>query len=74
MFPERDQAMKFNFFEYDESGEMIQAGFCRDPSSQRAGCALGTLFVLEEPIFDYPQKYRLNLDTMSLELKPNDSE
>ena len=61
--------MKFNFFEYDDNGEMVQAGFCRDPLEQRSGCAIGTLYVLSEAIYGEPQNYRFDFDTMSLVLK-----
>lgn len=69
MLFERVEAMKFNFFEYDESGEMVQAGFCRDPQTQRSGCAIGTLYVLPEAIYGEPQNYRFDFDTMSLVVK-----
>ena len=61
--------MKFNYFDHDESGEMVQAGYCRDPLSQRSACTVGTLYVCPEVIFDEPQKYRFDFDTMSLVLK-----
>jgi hypothetical protein len=61
--------MKFNYFDYDESGEMIQAGYCRDPLPQRSSCTIGTLYVCPEVIFDEPQKYRFDSATMSLVLK-----